>query len=538
MKKKLITVLLTCSMVVGTLCACGDTEDSSSKKDRTEDSDEEEEEDEDKDEKKDKEEGKAVSEKISVLAGTEWEEEPWMYDPWTGTTAGTTEPEPQVTPAPEPIPEPEPENPEGVMLYIDPATGKPYDLGGMEIVIRDWWSSPDQYPTNEYEEARMEYVDWLEETYNFTITQMAISDWASAPTDFIDYVTTGGDDVNYVFVLRDDPATTSAARFGLMYDLSTLDCLDFSEVKFQRNKTHEQYSYESNIYAMYTGYSEPRTGMFFNKRLLTEAGIDPEYIYDMQAEGTWTWDAWTDIMSKVQRDIDGDGITDVYGFDANYSVPINAAVYSNNGEYVGLENGKYVYKFEDSPTVDALVWITNCMKYYGLVRPADAQWDYYKEAFINGECAFMVEDAYFGGAGGVLAQEMTDEVGFVMFPKGPYAEDYTNCWTNNPVAIPACYDADRAWLIAFAYDLYTDDVPGYEDYLDMSYYHNGILDFRAVDETLPMMMEKGMVTYHSMIPNLDINAPFLWNFYGGCDVMAILDSIRVPFNEWINEANQ
>ena len=99
---------------------------------------------------------------------------------------------------------------------------------------------------------------------------MAISDWASAPADFVDYVTTGGDDKNYVFILREDPATTSAMAQGLMYDLATLDCLDFTETKFTSNKVHELYAKGGKIFAMNAGYSEPRCGMWFNKRVLTK----------------------------------------------------------------------------------------------------------------------------------------------------------------------------------------------------------------------------------------------------------------------------
>ena len=116
-------------------------------------------------------------------------------------------------------------------IYTD-ANGKPIDLGGMEIVMRDWWTNPDDYfmtnPKNEYDEARKEYVEWAQETYNFTFKEQAISDWGSTPQDFVDYATTGGDE-NYVFVLRDDAAIAQAMATGLMYDLSTLDCLDFSD---------------------------------------------------------------------------------------------------------------------------------------------------------------------------------------------------------------------------------------------------------------------------------------------------------------------
>ena len=172
----------------------------------------------------------------------------------------------------------EPEEEESLYTVLTDEDGNVYDLGGMEIIVRDWWSGDPAEPTNDYEEAREEYRDWIQETYNFTIKEQAISDWTSAPADFTEYATTGGDE-NYIFVVRDDPAITNAMTQGLMYDLSTLDCLDFNQPKFQKNKLHEQYTKGNSIYAMFAGDSEPRTGVYFNKRLLTEAGIDPESLY-------------------------------------------------------------------------------------------------------------------------------------------------------------------------------------------------------------------------------------------------------------------
>ena len=137
----------------------------------------------------------------------------------------------------------------GGYTVLKDENGNVYDLGGMEIIIRDWWSgdgTPAE-PQNAFEEARQDYWDWIQETYNFTIKQMAISDWGSAPQDFVDYVSSGGDDQNYVFTLRNDPALISAMGTGLCYDLSTIDCLDFSSQKFTANRLHEQYSRGSKL---------------------------------------------------------------------------------------------------------------------------------------------------------------------------------------------------------------------------------------------------------------------------------------------------
>lgn len=449
----------------------------------------------------------------------------------TATAEATTEAAAEATEAPSDEYDP--------YQVITDASGNPIDLGGMEIIIRDWWSSDEPAaPANDYEEALQEYRDWIQQTYNFTIKSQAFGDWGSTPTDFVDYATTGGDE-NYLFTLRDDPAITSAMANGLMYDLATLDCLDFNDIKFQRNKLHEQYSKGNSIYAMFAGYSEARTGVYFNKRLLKDAGIDPESLYDMQADGTWTWDKFEELMQKVQQDKDNDGTVDVWGLTLNEGNMTTAAVFSNGGSYIDKDaSGKYVYNLESPETLEALEWTVNMFTNYDMPDPEGAEWDYYKEAFINGMAAFMVDDEYCATPGNFL-EDMQDEVGFVMFPKGPKMNDYINVWTNNPIAIPACYDADKAWKLAFAWNLYTN-APSAE-YLDYNGYlstaRNGIFDERAVDETVTMMTEKGTIAYHGMIPNLSLGSDFVWNIGPGVVVSEQVEAIRDTWKAYVDEAN-
>ncbi len=326
---------------------------------------------------------------------------------------------------------------------------------------------------------------------------------------------------------------------GLMYDLATLDCLDFNDVKFQRNKLHEQYSKGNSIYAMFAGYSEARTGVYFNKRLLKDAGIDPESLYDMQADGTWTWDAFADLMSKVQQDKDNDGTVDVWGLTLNEGNMTTAAVFSNGGSYIDKDaSGKYVYNLESPETLEALEWTVDMFNNYDMPDPEGAEWDYYKEAFLNGMAAFMVDDEYCATPGNFL-EDMKDEVGFVMFPKGPKKDDYVNVWSNNPIAIPACYDADKAWKLAFAWNLYTN-APSAE-YLDYNGYlstaRNGVFDERAVDETVTMMTEKGTIAFHGMIPNLSLGSDFVWNIGPGAVVSEQVEAIRDTWKAYVDEAN-
>ena len=423
------------------------------------------------------------------------------------------------------------------MTALTDADGNVYDLGGMEVVIRDWWyTEPENYPSNAYEEAEQEYRDWIQETYNFTIRRECSLEWGDPATEELtNYVSTGGDDNNYVFALTPMASTTSAVQSGMMYDLATLDCLDFTESKFV-NKVHELYGKAGSIYAMATGAGEPRCGIFFNKRLLEEANIDPESIYDMQANGTWTFEAWENLCKQVHRDTNNDGEIDVYAVNANDGNMINQAVWSNGGEYVGKDaDGNYILKLEDPKTMEGLEFAMNILNNYWEKEPEDAAWDYYKESFVNGNYVFLPEE---GWATTAFLQDSEDDWGFVMFPKGPQMSDYTNVWNDNLYVIPACYDADKAWKIAFAYNLYTNEVPGYEDYegwKDGEY--NKFRDMRSVDETIAMMRVKGDIALDGVIPKLERGPQFIWNLWPGADLAATIEGVKDTWQSYLDEAN-
>ena len=417
------------------------------------------------------------------------------------------------------------------------------DLGGIEIVIRDWWSPEDPIePRNDYEEAQRKYQQELMEKYNFTVERRAISDWGSAAIDFIDYTAYGGDYVNYVFVLHNDDELVKAMYNGMMYDLSTLDCLDFSSEKFTANRTHELYSLGGSIYACNMGPSEPRRGIYFNPEVLKDAGIDPESIYDMQINGTWTWDAFEKIMSEVQRDTDGDGTDDVFGLCCNNSEFAESAVFSNGGQFVGkTSKGKFTYDLENSATLEALDWMVDIFTTYNNHDPEYAPWDYYIEEFNSGTVAFMLGEEWRGDYYGNLTDAYFTP-GFVMFPKGPKADNYVYVWNDNFYAIPGCYDAERAWKIAFALNVYNNPVPGFEDYneyIEFARYY--CFDDRAKDETIPKMCDPDRVAlpYHAVIPGIELGHDLTYDIsYPYGEVEYTIEKIRNEWEESIDKANK
>ena len=431
------------------------------------------------------------------------------------------------------------ENPyedDGIVIYRD-ADGNVIDLGGMEITVCDWWSSDwhDDEPTTAAGEATYDYRTWLEETYNFKIVQRNATTWNDSPSDFTNFATTGGDE-NYVWILRAG-AYLAPFKAGLFYDLSTLDCLDFSDEKWNGTVTG-LLSKDGGIYGMRPEKAEPRKGVFFNKRLLNDAGVDPEEIYDLQAKGEWTWEAFEALCEKLTRDTDNDGVIDRYAMMSFSSHLLPAALVSNGAGFVQVdENGKYYNAAETDAFLEAMNWVMDMVSKYEMKAPEGAEWNYFESAFINGEVALQVHEDYFAGS----LSNMEDDYGFVFFPKGPRVDTYLYAPSDNIMVIPACYDADRAWKIAFAYNLFTNPTPGYTDSDDWKNgYYQKYRDERAVDETIAMMREPEhqFVWYSDMVTGYDLGSQYIWDVYAQATTPAEkAASMRGTWQAYIDEAN-
>ncbi|MBQ6695677.1 MAG: extracellular solute-binding protein [Lachnospiraceae bacterium] len=410
---------------------------------------------------------------------------------------------------PEPTAEPEDVSPYPI---IKDADGNTVDLGGIEVIIRDWWSSGEvAEPNNAFEEAQQEYREWIQETYNFTIKEQAISGWGSTPQDFVDYATSGGEEY-YVFTLRQGGEFISAMNSGLMYDLSKLDCLDFTEEKWNKSGLHELATYpDGAIYAMRAIDPEPRRGLFFNKRLVEEAGYDPDDFYKWQANGEWTWEKFEEVCAKVQRDTDADGITDIYAMTQQGSEFYMAAVCSNNGHFINKIDGKFVNELDSQATLDALQWAMDLRAKYEMPQPEGSNWDFFLAEFKNGKGVFIADQVYRANQD-FSVDNMEDEFGFLCFPMGPNATTYNSWYEDNPLVIPACYDDEKAWKIAFAYNLYTEPIAGFEDVENWKTgYYSQFRDTESVDNSISLIVNNGSVTHHTFVPGIDLGADILWN---------------------------
>lgn len=422
----------------------------------------------------------------------------------------------------------EEDRPDGYPEIRKDENGNTVDLGGMEITVYDYWSGTGERaaePT-EQQQAQYNFQDWLMKTYNFTYKQVQGGDWSTNVQECINF--TSAPDGSYrMYLLPPEDAPTLVANGAVAPWLG----VDFTKQPDKWNKfTMDLMTMQGNVYGVATYAPEPRQCLFFNKRVLEEAGIEWESIYDMQAEGTWTWDVFEDMLNTLTKDTDNDGQKDLYGLTGSNMDLYMIAVFSNNASFMDLDENGHLQISVNDDTLTAMQWAKDIWANYAYQQPADGQWDYYKAAWKQGFCGFYMYQTYGGFNDNSEMADMEDEWGCVAFPKGPSGEKYVHISSDNTVVIPNVYTEEEIKKMTFAFDVWNDQTPGYDG--EDSWIGNKYMftDDRAVDETYAMLREYD----HTVITetmrvgkNNDVlGQDFLWNL--GSSTPAELVEAKTP----------
>lgn len=411
------------------------------------------------------------------------------------------------------------------------------DLGGMKIKIADWYYT-EVDSDSEYQKATEKYVKDIQSKYNFKISRSAEYAWGDQQETYVNHTMSNSPSFQLYYLYQEFVA--QPLMKGLMYNLKTVPTIDLSEEKWNPLAVNLM-TFGDGIYGM-TSEQEPRGGLFFNKRLFEEAGIDPEEPYKLQKEGKWTWDKLEEYCAKLTKDTDNDGKTDQYAmasFNKHY-LPLAAA--NNNACFISRnEDGSYANATGTKEFLEAMNWAVDLIqKGYIQLQPKGASWEYFTVSFRDCDVAMTTSEVYQIGQFG----NMDDPWGFVMFPYNQKNPDATNKTipNDNIIVIPSCYSAEEAEKICFAYDLYTDPTPGYD--LNDTWkevYYNQFKDDLAVEDTLTMMREEEhkQADYQPMIGSELNYGDFCYGVYALAKTPAKqVEAISSKWNSLIKTMNE
>jgi ABC-type glycerol-3-phosphate transport system substrate-binding protein len=383
----------------------------------------------------------------------------------------------------------------------------------------------------------------MQEDNNFTIREKNIASWGEMP-QLASASIMSGNPAAQVFVLQPDWAM-NLKRNDLAYPVGDNKIVNFrSPQPVDRGKlpvewnpsTTDAFTFNNKTYSFSVGVNMTNAQViFFNKRLFREAGLDPNLPYDMQKAGTWTWDAFLDVCKKLTRDINNNGIIDTYAMPRDLSTDIlDAIVASNGARYVDKDRtGKFINATGRPEFLEALQFAIR-LNNEGVMkpRPDNTNWDWYKSEFADGKVAMRIDESYVWGE----LQNMRDDWGVVLFPKGPRSTNYRVFTRENVMVIPATYKADMVDKIMYALQLWY--TPVNDDW--KSGWYNTFRDSRAVDETLALIRDtKNHVTKNYVfIPGLN-RGNIAWEmWYHEGDPAQLIESVSQSWNAIIMDANE
>jgi hypothetical protein len=271
-------------------------------------------------------------------------------------------------------------------------------------------------------------------------------------------------------------------------------------------------------FAVNPGTSYRNPGIMFNKRLLKEAGYDPDYPYDLQKAGTWTWEKFAEICKKVTQDKNNDGKIDIYG---HAGLDITAVVTSNGGQYIDFDTatGKFVNATTRPEWAEAFNYNKSLDPYKG-------------GSFEQGTAVFRDRNEESLNRADSQYLSFADDWGWVVYPKGPRVDDYLVYARDDVYCIPSTFSASDVEKFMTALQLWMTPPPeaGVDGWKQDQY--RWYRDERAVNETLAIMRNpKNCVFPIIYLTELSENDP------RGDTAQQQIESVQAPWAAKLAEYN-
>lgn len=366
------------------------------------------------------------------------------------------------------------------------------DLGGFELIVANWWD-PIEYeegaPSTALAQLVYDYRHDLMEEMDFTYAAIGLSSLGTYHDVIVNSLITH-DGMFNMFQPQPESVTALASQ-GLLVDLSTIPELHLENTDLWSQNIIDYYTIGGKVYAARAAMDEPRDGIVFNKRMLEDAGLDPNLPYQLLAEGKWDWEHFEEICAKLTKDTNNDGITDIYAFAAQDGDLLDMGIYTNGAMYVERDDEGYFVDGTQNPAFqEGMEWAVSLIQkgYVESFNNPSASWDEDYVNFKNGKtgmilCQTWVIQSYF--------TDMADDYGFIVLPAGPNGVACSVMYPT-PIAIPSYLDEETITKTATAYYAYvnTSVIDGVEEfgktYLDQFY--SMFRDTESVEVTIETMM--------------------------------------------------
>ena len=413
------------------------------------------------------------------------------------------------------------------------------NLGGMEIIIATWWSDYDTATITPGDLAPQERAIWemrtaAEQQYNFRIREVNMGNEAEV-IEIAANSMAEGNPAAHIFALPPLAFTQLNVR-GLLAPLDGYttnfddnSVIDWNIALINATKTN-------NVPHGWAHGLAGGDGIFFNMRLLEEAGIDPYLPFNLQLAGAWNWHNFMEIAHQLSEN------TWAMAGSVTYILPRMVA--ANNAAFVGRDpEAGLFYNATGSPEfMEALAFVQS-LHDEGLVMPQAEYdpWNWYEAAFLEGRVAMRPGGANIAAH---INANLHDPWGFVAFPLGPNASmpHYHFTTIDMIFAIPNTFTPQEVDNILFAWQQWSATPEGFDDtnewmYAALEDHHT----HRSVRETMAQHTRNhanALPMMHAFIPGLRVDDISWALWQDDTDISAIIENMRPSWDAIIGAANQ
>lgn len=350
-----------------------------------------------------------------------------------------------------------------------------FDLGGDKIKMAMWWDGAPAAGT-ELGDRNVAKHDEVKKKFNADIEYITIP-WGELEERLTSTVMAGEPFADMVRLdLKWIPGLAAGGY------LTPLD--DFTDVG-KESLLPESVKQVGKFNGLQYGFVDsfnPSSGLVYNKRMFAEAGLpDP---YELQERDEWTWEALLNAAKALTKDTNGDGKIDQYGLSFDQAVLAEHLILSNNGRIVDPENGKIA--FDSAESMEALQFMNDLYNVHKVVKANEGNnWLDPKNFFTQGHVAMTQAGVWEGEE---RMKTMTDDWGYVFFPKGPKAADFVVPVTIAdmyfiPKGAPHAKESFEMWKELVLWDTQEES---YQDFLEAN------LPDESSINTAKRMMDKGV----------------------------------------------
>lgn len=239
-------------------------------------------------------------------------------------------------------------------------------------------------------------------------------------------------------------------------------------------------------------------GIVWNKTKFEQMGLPN--LYELVESGEWTWEKFKEIAIAATRDLDGDGVTDIWGY-SPYAYPwgfpeVQNWLVSNGADVTTVdENGRVVFALDSPAALEALNF------YQELHQLGVAYTDLPGYQAMENDLVVMAicrPWTFF------IIKNHEDDLGYVPLPKGPRMDSYVAPIVASglyAMAIPATTKENPAALVALAKELHYDS-PQYLDFdriaeLYEESWSMTVRDYESLQYMIQSILDTQVVKYDS-----------------------------------------